>query len=329
MVLLLSIAIFIFLLFFCLNLLYKRTNFYKNYNIALADYDSNMPDNIKLAVFGSTYAKFAFNSIRELNLNAMNFALDAECLECDQEILEQYSKRLEPGCIVIITLGACAACSKEDEIVCINPRYYYHLLDNKRIPSSILTIKNIIKYHFPLVFQPKCVKYIIFDCKEFKNFTDSYPYECDKEKRKWAMQSLVDVWLKMFKLKNLQDYNLSEEIKKRVNVNIEVLNRLVHTTISRGYRPVLVVTPMSGFLNSFYSDQFIDKTLIRLCRSVQLDYNIPFLDYRTHEDFQFDETMFLDGGFRMSSKGSIHFIKMVFRDLREYGYILNNKTLQK
>ena len=329
MTLLISLAILFFLLFIGFNYLYKRTNYYKNQFIALSDYKSNMPNNIKLAIFGSTYAKFAFNSLKEFDHNAMNFALDAECLECDQAIIEQYNHKLAPGCIVIFTIGACAACSKKEDIVCINPRYYYQILDYKRIPINILSIKNFLKFYFPLAFKPQGIKYIFFDCKKFDNIIDTYPYECETEKRKTSMQSLVDVWLKMFKLPNLKDANLSEDIQNRVEINIEVLKQLVQYAINNGFRPVIVVPPMSRLLNSYYSDSFIDKTLKRLCLSVKSEFNIPYLDYRTHIDFQLDETMFLDGGFRMSSIGSSHFVKIVLKDLCKYGYKLNNNYIQK
>ena len=98
------IIIFVILQFCCLNYFYKRTNFYKNQFLTAYDFMNEIPYNLKLAVFGSTYTKFAFNSMKKLRLNAMNFSLDAECLECDKELLDQYGKHISPGAVVIFSL---------------------------------------------------------------------------------------------------------------------------------------------------------------------------------------------------------------------------------
>ena len=156
--------------FLLLNWLYKRTNAYKNQLVTIKGYLDGVPDNLKLACFGSTYAKFAFNALDELNIQGFNFSLDAECLQCDKKLLEQYAEKLSPGCVIVFGLAACIACCKEEEIVVFNYRQYFHVLDHKRLPRKLAhSIKYRLGYYLPLAQNIKRAIRIFFDVPHIKD----------------------------------------------------------------------------------------------------------------------------------------------------------------
>lgn len=312
--------LFVCVLIFLLNHAYKRTNHYSNQFLTTYDIRKGVPNDIQIAVFGSTYTKFGFNSFKDLEINGFNFSLDAEPLECDSILLDQYHKHISPNAVVVFTLAACAACSKYEEVVKLNPLNYFHVMEYKRTPKCICNLKNIFKYNLPLLCHPKCIRYLLKDEMLLTNVTDKAPYICDANKRKESINSLVRVWLNMFNLSDLKSTNLPDKIREQVKTNTDVLIDIIRQAIDKGYKPALVILPLSGTLNGYFSDAFVNLTLGKMIEAATMQCEIPCLDYRKHEDFQNEESFYIDGGFKMSQIGSLHFTKIVLKDLRKLGY---------
>lgn len=313
--------------FWYLNILYKRTNHYQNRLVTIRDYLEGVPNDLKLVTFGSTYSKYAFNTFKENNLNAFNFSVDAECLECDFEILKQYESHLSPDAVVAFSLAACVACCKE-EVVVLNPLNYMHIMDDLHISRALKTRKNWVKFRFPLLGKSlKNVKYLIADVAPISDVVQKIKPAYTAEQRNAAMKGMADGWIRLFKLVNLRDIDFTDEMQNRIRKNTETLRSMIEYSKSKGWRPVVVVIPHSALLNSYFSDAFVESSLKRIAVDATKGLNVPFFDYRKHKDYQYNPSMFLDGGFRMSKIGSNHFTRIVLDDLNRIGYNLNNKTL--
>ena len=316
--------------FLLLNWLYKRTNAYKNQLVTIKGYLDGVPDNLKLACFGSTYAKFAFNALDELNIQGFNFSLDAECLQCDRKLLELYGGKLSPGCIVVFGLAACIACCKEEEIVVFNYRQYFHVLDHKRLPRKLAhSIKYRLGYYLPLAQNIKRAIRIFFDVPHIKDVMERYPAYCSALQAQTNMKSMAQGWIKLFHLQDLRQTNLSEENNKQINANAITLTEMIEYSRKMNWKPVIVIIPSSAELNGHFSDQFVDATLMKMVHKVEKATGVCVLDYRKDQAFQHDSSLFVDGGFRMSEYGSVKFIRQLTRDLNEKGFVLNNKSIAR
>ena len=316
--------------FLLLNWLYKRTNAYKNQLVTIKGYLDGVPDNLKLACFGSTYAKFAFNALDELNIQGFNFSLDAECLQCDKKLLEQYAEKLSPGCVIVFGLAAGIACCKEEEEVVFNYRQYFHVLDNKRLPKKLVhSIKYRLGYYLPLAQNIKRAIRIFFDVPHIKDVMERYPAYCSALQAQTNMKSMAQGWIKLFHLHDLRQTNLSEENNKRINANAITLTEMIEYSRKMNWKPVIVIIPSSAELNGHFSDQFVDATLMKMVHKVEKATGVCVLDYRKDQAFQHDSSLFVDGGFRMSEYGSVKFIRQLTRDLNKKGFCLSNKSISK
>lgn len=316
--------------FLTLNWFYKRTNAYKNQQVTIKGYLDGVPGNLKMACFGSTYAKFAFNALDELNIQGFNFSLDAECLQCDRKLLEQYAGKLSPGCVVVFGLAACIACCKEEEVVVFNYRQYFQVLDNKRLPRKLAhSIKYHLGYYLPLTQGLKRAIRIFFDVPSVKNVVERYPVYCSALQAQKNMRGMAQGWIKLFHLQDLRQTNLSEENNKRINTNATTLTEMIEYSRKMNWKPVVVIIPSSAELNGHFSDQFVDATLIKMVHKVKKATDVCVLDYRKDQAFQHDPSLFVDGGFRMSKYGSVKFIRQLTRDLNKKGFCLSNKSISK
>lgn len=323
MILATILIVFLSVFFLICNHAYKHSVHYNKKYLTTSDIRRGVPNDIQLAVFGSTYTKYGFNSFSELELQGFNFSLDAEPLECDLKLLEKYESHIAPNAVVVFTLAACAACSKYEEVVKLNPINYYQVLGIMKVPHCILSLKNIIKYYLPLLFRPTNVKYIVMGGKIPNDVAEVTPYIVSSQKRKSSIEQLVNVWLKMFKLKDLKDSKLPNCIVERISKNTNVLSNLIEYSINKGYRPAIVVLPLSGSLNDYFSDAFVESTLGRMVKTASDKNKIPCFDYRKHSDFQNEDSFYIDGGFRLSKIGSLHLTKLVYNDLINAGYTLS------
>lgn len=325
-----SVLFCVILGFLLLNHLYKRTNAYKNQFVTIRGYLDGVPNNLKMACFGSTYAKFAFNALEELNIRGFNFSLDAECLQCDQKLLEQYAGKLSPGCVVVFGLAACIACCKEEEVVVFNYRQYFQVLDNKRLPRKLAhSIKCRLGYYLPLAQNVKRAIRIFLDVTPIKDVVEKYPAYCPALQAQKNMESMAQGWIRLFHLPDLKQTDLSDENNKRIDTNTTALTEMIEYSREMGWNPVVVIIPSSAELNKHFSDQFIEATLMKMVNEVEKTTGVCVLDYRKERAFQNDPSLFVDGGFRMSKYGSVKFIRQLTRDLDEKGFVLNNKSISR
>ena len=86
------------------NILYKRTNHYRNPDRDLENYRQGVPCGIRLANFGTTNSFYAFCAHNTLGVKSFNFALNCESVEFDVDILKHYAVHLTKGCVVILHL---------------------------------------------------------------------------------------------------------------------------------------------------------------------------------------------------------------------------------
>lgn len=306
-----------------LNQLYMKTNEYKNTQLDIQKYIEGVPYDLKFVNFGSTYAKYAFDTYDNLCMSGFNFALQSESLEMDEKILHQYVNHITPNGIVVIVVAACLLLFKGQD----DNFLYYKILSKDNIPQYKVGRK--MKSKYPLFFNPKKIKKIIKDSKKMDSIYDKHPAMLDVNNSQNEMDNLVNVWKKLFGLSDLKKTNLSQENKVVLSSNCEILKRMLSYCSEKGLRPVVVIPPFSMRLNQYFSDEFKEKIISDNIKKITAEINIPFLDYQDDDMFQDAPELFCDGGFRLNHCGSQLFVKRLAFDLKSYGIEVNNSTVGK
>ena len=319
--LLICSVILILIIFLLVNNLYKKTNYYNNQILEISKYHKENRNNLKIVNLGSTYAQFAFGNYDELKLNGFSFALQSKSLKLDYKILLKYSKWLSEKCVVIIPLAPCLLQYENDDYK--SDLLYYDVL-GKDINNKY-SFKQQIKHNFPIIGNPKKLFYIFKDQDRYETIYDKYRCMRSEVATHTQMKELTSTWMKIFKLNDLKTPDFSATNVNTITSNIKILNEILELCKIKQFRPVMVIPPFSTELNSYFSDQFVNKALTEHLLKISLKFNIPLIDYRSDSAFK-DAICFIDGGFCLNKFGSQKFMKLLFKDLNEFGIIVNNET---
>lgn len=248
------IILLLLVAYILVNCLYKRTNAYKNSYVTIKGYLQGVPTNLKIAVFGSTYAKYAFNNFEELRLNGFNFSLEAEALQSDYRLMKQYEAHLTPGCIVVINLAACVTCCNEEDVVVLYANNYYKILPFKMLPKVLrCSFKRWWHYIFPIGLKNlKQFGRLIIDTDCIDDVTSRHPVSVSSSLANENMENIANGWIQMFKLKDLKSTDIPKKIEECVGTNEHTLNEMVTFCKSKKWKPLFVIPPMSSKLNRFF-----------------------------------------------------------------------------
>ena len=215
-----SCVVLVLALILLLNYLYLRTSRYKNECIDIKTYFNGVPENLKFVNLGSTYSKFAFGGIDELKLESADLSLQAQSLDVDYSLLKEYSCCFSDGCIVFICLAACCMMYEGNN----NP-LYCKILNKENNPKY--SLKEKLKSVFPLLINPRRVKYLIKHDEEYQNIYDSMRQannDCEAES---ILNNMANGWIKMFNLSNLKEAQISDYNQLVIKKNTEILKSMI------------------------------------------------------------------------------------------------------
>lgn len=304
--------------FLLLSFWYSRTNDYKNARIDIRAFDEGMPDRLEIVNLGSTYSKYAFGASKKLGLNWGDFSLQSQSLEMDYNILKKYVDKITPNGIVVVVVAACLMLYREAKQ---NP-LYYEILDKHENPEYRLVQK--VKSKFPLLKNPKRAVSIILDKFPYSTIYDNYPGVLSEKQSEAELLDLVNVWKRLFGLKNMKSVDLPDEIMKNIENNQEMLNKIFECCFEHELQPVVVVPPFSERLNCYFSDEFKKIVIEQRIKDCIGERKIPYLNYQDDEYFQKRVELFADGGFKLNERGSTIFIRRFLEDLKNEGYAVEN-----
>ena len=297
--------------FFILNIVYKKTNSYKNEIKQLEKFINGVPENLDIVNLGSSYARNAFE-YKKIGINGFNFGLQPQSLSYDFRILKQYTKNLNKNCIVTIVLPDLVFGFLDYKDDRANTKYYYFLE-----PKYILNyskIKYFLKMYFPLLYTPKRV-YRIFKDVEKINLEQNKNLLTFEEVEKEA-KNRVKGWEKQFNLKNMQNpEEIPEELRKIFLQTQSLLQEIINYCKENKFSPVLVVPPCSSVLNKLISKDFLNEALYK--NNIESKGEALFLDYLNHEEFQ-DYKLYINSDM-LNENGRIKFTKLFLKDLEKNG----------
>ncbi len=326
MVLVIIIITFIIVLYVALNVLYKRTNHYKNSLLPYPTFVGDVPTDIKFAVFGSTYAQYAFGNIQQMGFNkAYCFALPCESSEADLVKLKRLSNKLSPECVVAITLAPCNTLYHWGQLNEGIKHYGYMSMKEKKDWKVL----SFIQYHLPLFpFNIRNAGKIVKDTKYQKSIYDMVaPRFYSKEQVAKNAQKMADIWIKLFGLKNLKEPVSNPVNTSDIKKNSTIIVQMIDYCQEHGFRPIIVVPPFSKKLNDYFAADFIQSTLGKVFE-MATQKGVHIYDLREDEYFQDNAGLYTDGVFLLNQYGSERFIKRLFSKMNDEGLALNNGTLK-
>ena len=131
--------------------------------------------------------------------------------------------------------------------------------------------------------------------------------EIKKDAKKW-----IDGWKKQFSINDLENVTLSDENRKSIKKNIEILKEMIDFCIQKEFEPVLIVMPVTKELSNHFPDRFMQEQIIYYINQAN-EKDVRFLNYWKDEKFE-DESYYFNSFF-MNKIGRLKFTEQVLRDL--------------
>lgn len=301
-----------FMLFLALNRLYINTNHYENSRI---DFRKCTLENAHRAHFvnlGSTYSKFAFGTSSSLDIRMLDLSMRSQGLDSDYKLLKSFIPHLISGSTVLIVIAPCLLLYRENSS---SRQLKDALLANGLLKSGLSTN---LGGQFPLLQNWKKAKYILNDEPPLRDIYDTYKEPLSKKEKEAEINALFKTWEHLFNINDFKSNTLSNELGVSIGKNMETLSAIADCCRRAHLNCAIVSVPFSRNLNARFSDEFVNAAMVNPIRCfTEENADIPFLDYRLHPDFQANESLFLDGGFRLNKRGSKLFLQHLSNDLRK------------
>lgn len=293
-----------------LNVLYKQTNHYKDYLSDINKFKKPILENTRIAVIGSNQPKYAFD-FQEANINGVNWAVGPEAFEYDYIILKKFASHLAPGTVVVIPVCLFSFFLYRFDNLKTYLKYY-NLLSKDEFPQYTFTGK--AESFFPILFNPKLVRYIFIDIKQPDSLCiDCNPMGTNDELNKDA-NNWIHGWEKQFNI-SLSNMVLSSKNKNDISQNVSLLASIVDYCKNANLRPVITILPVTDYLLSKLDESFIYNYLLSLIQKA--NNNAPILNYLQDERYKSPSLFF--NSFFLNKKGRRLFTKGFIEDLKKLG----------
>lgn len=307
-----KVILFIFiigsLIILALNELYKHTNNYKNGLSDVLKFKKPLFNGVSIVVIGSNHPKYAFD-FQDEKLSGVNLAIGPESFEYDYIILKKYVSHLAPGAVVVLPVCLLSFFLYRFE----NSKTYlkyYHFLNRKEFPHY--TFLGKVESILPLLFKPKLIWYIIKDHKRSNSLNlEHNPKGTDEELNNDANKWILG-WEKQFNI-SLNNLVLSEKNKRDIEKNISIISDMIDYCISKGLKPVITLLPVTSFLLSRFTPEFIEKHILGYIADANKS-GVPVMNYLTDNRFT-DPSLYINSFF-FNTNGRKKFTKQFVEDLR-------------
>lgn len=291
---------------FVANAIYKRTNHYNNQFIDVRKYwdMTTFPDNLQIVNVGSFHPKFGFD-YSETGIKAMNCAVGPQTLEYDFAILRKITPYLAKDAHVIIPICLLKLFLYRQKSRRTHAKYYTFLA--KQDIVNYRSIEKIKYLKYPVVFNPRLLKYVLRDEKkdERLELTENPMKDAatlNKDAIHW-----INGWNREFNI-TLPTPNLSEENKSDIKQNIRILQEMLDYCRLHDFKPIIAILPVTENLSSRFTDDFIQKHILRyIAASNTID--APVLNYL--KDKRFTASELYINSFFMNKRGRLMFTEEI------------------
>lgn len=300
------LKLFLFLLpvclFLILNVMYKKTNYYKSREHNTYRF-TQVPENIQLCNVGSSHGEVGFYWEDMQNINTFNFGISSQPFLMDYCILQQYSAKLARGAIVIIPISYFQI-TQIEEPLCWYTAYYKFL---RKDLCVFWNNSDYLAYNlFPILSDHYFLKHMIFDIpkEQISRFYRRTIYPNPRKMTEYIDKKYLE-WTNPLYEKGIEGFNY----------NLKHVSQIIDFCYLRGFTPVLVTTPIYEELNSRYAAKLFH--FYRFIKTLQQKYpDIYYFDYSHHSSFSPRIELFMDGD-HLNIHGAKLFTSMIMNDLKK------------
>lgn len=266
--------------------------------------------------FGSSYARYGFDFTGS-GIEGYNFGVMPQFLYYTFKLLRGYVNSCKPDAYVVIVLP---------DLVFGDPgkgKYgadrYAKLLSKEIQGDEYSLYKELFVKRYPLLKPSlnnlkKCIKDIRRIPKENREYRLMHN-ELNERQVYEAAQRRCNDWIKEFHLKDTQSDIIPQDLENKMAESRQILTDIIDFCLSKGLRPVLVVTPVSGIMNSLLSDAFMKKVLYDNIGMANKQ-DVPLLDYMRDERFA-DADYYCNSADLLNQRGRRLFAEVVVKDITE------------
>ena len=296
---------------FLMNALYKRTNDYRN---IFADtdkfrHDDSIPNDLQLVNLGSNHPKFGFD-YNGLGVKAMNWAVGPQSLEYDFAILRKECYHLADRAVVLIP-------------ICVLKFFLYrHPFGEHLKYYGILPKEDVVGYSqktklahidYPLLFHPKKLKRLIKDVPMVSERLSINSNPMNEELLKSDADFWINCWNREFNI-DINHLVLSDKNKDAIKRNVKLLHDMILFCINRGLRPVICILPVTEYLGSKFSDDFVEHQILDYIKEANQQV-CPVLNHL--KDSRFSDSSLYINSFFFNLHGRKQFTKMLVEELKD------------
>lgn len=273
-------------------------------------------DKYEIVAFGSSYCRYAFD-FSETGKTGYNFGVVAQFLYYTDLMIRSFRNCYKHNCLILIALPGMVF-GEPGKGKYGSSRYVRFV--NRKLLGDEFSFKNLffLKY-FPLLVPSlgnlkQCMMRIIRYSPKNDYRTLEHNQLSLEEIEEQALQRCND-WCNEFHLENTSTTDVPEDLKKKFEASVRILEKMIDYCLAEGFRPALVVAPASEVMQNHCTREFLEKVLYCNIRKANKK-NIPVLDYYSDKRFS-DVDLYANNADFLNARGRKLFSKAVVEDLAE------------
>lgn len=261
--------------------------------------------NLRIVNLGSTSGNHAFKYEGIVD-SASNWAMSPQSFVGDFAILSNYSSYLSSDAVVVIPVCPFSFLGGGNDDL---PDKYYTIVRPISIPNASLRRRDTIMHikNYPLLHVP-----VIELFGRLRELIKIFRYNQLSMEEDAVYR--VNSWKKEFSI-----YKLHNELSliniDRMEESKLALSNLLKFCVDHGFRPVIVVPPITRSLKKYIDSYFQDK-YINIFIEKSNTVGAPLLNYINNP--KFDDDSLFKNSFILNSEGAKMFTKLFVEDLKLY-----------
>ena len=286
------------------NYLYMQTPRYKREIARIEKFKYADGEKYIVINTGSNHAYYSIDW-NLIDVKGFNLASGSQSILWDKKLLHKYIQSVEKrgDGKVVIALSALVL-GFIDYAHDISNKRYYLFADAQNIPNYTWWKK--VKYCYCPIFSNWRNFIYVFYRRDNKVVLQ------DNRSPEYEAQLRVNGWKEQFRLRDLQQAESAMHLQPVIKKTIKIVREMVDECRQYGVIPILIIPPVSRFLNAMVSEEFLAEVLYNPLRKNFED--VVLLDYLRDERFQ-DINLYMNSDF-MNLEGRRLFTKVLWHDIR-------------
>lgn len=303
--------ILIALIILFINEIYKKTNHYYNTYIFEKKYfEIKNYNNVTNIVTGTSNALAAAATFQKVG-NYLILARRSQGISTNLYLLNRCIDKAKAKTNVLLFLSPCVLLFEEEKK---NLERNCNSFSEDIVQQSLL---NRLKIWFPLLFDLRKVRYILFDEKKRKTFYPEKTETISATQAELKAKFLSNSWKKQFNIKDFTTEEIQRNKQVVINENKRLLIKSIELCKDNEWNPIIVSTPFSKKLLDILGDDFLsffNKMIYDICQ----EQNILYLNHLEDIDFIQSYSLFSDGCFVLNEQGSRIFMRKIIKQIRSH-----------